>query len=126
MTRARNRRYLVPALATAAFAATFGVAPAQANAQSRFEFLAPPSTVSNRIYRVDTRTGAMGVCWFNGTHTECLSGKGLAGPQTPGRYALVRSQSASEKGVFRVDQTSGAASNCWVSKAALVCTIPVR
>ena len=97
-----------------------------ANAQARFEFLSPPSTTSNRIYRVDIRTGAMGVCWFNGTHTECMSGTGLAGPQTAGRYTLRRSESASEKGVFRVDLNSGSVSNCWVKQGTLVCTVPVR
>lgn len=101
---------------------------AQTQAQARFEFLAPPSTERYHIYRVDTRTGAMAVCWFNGTHTECLQGTGIAGPQAPGQYSLRRSENPLEKGVFRVELTSGAISNCWFqrSNAALVCAHPVR
>jgi len=68
----------------------------------------------------------MGVCWFNGTHTECLNGSGLAGPQTPGRYALRHSELATEHGVFRVDLNTGSVSNCWIRQATLVCTLPVR
>lgn len=97
-----------------------------AAAQERYEFLSPPSTTTNRIYRVDTRNGAMGVCWFNGTHTECMTGTGLAGPQTPGSYTLKRSQSANEKGVFRVDLNTGAVSNCWINQGSLVCTYAVK
>lgn len=97
-----------------------------ADAQGRYEFLAPPSTQSNRIYRVDTRTGAMGVCWFNGTHTECMTGSGIAGPQAAGQYTLRRGASVAEKGVFRVDLKSGSVSNCWVKQGALVCTVPTR
>ena len=102
------------------------ISPSPSYAQARFEFLSPPSTTSNRIYRVDVRTGAMGVCWFNGTHTECMSGTGLAGAQTTGRYTLQRSESASEKGVFRLDLNTGSVSNCWVKQGSLVCTFPVR
>ena len=97
-----------------------------ADAQGRYEFLAPPSTQSNRIYRVDTRTGAMGVCWFNGTHTECMTGSGIAGPQAAGQYTLRRGASVAEKGVFRVDLKSGSVSNCWVKQGTLVCTVPTR
>lgn len=97
-----------------------------ANAEERFEFLAPPDTTSNRIYRVDTQTGAMAVCWFNGTHTECMNGTGAAGPQKNGSYGLRRSARTGEKGVFRVNQNTGAVSNCWIRDGVLVCTIPVR
>jgi len=97
-----------------------------AGAEGRYEFLAPPSTQSNRIYRVDTKTGAMGVCWFNGTHTECMTGSGLAGAQAAGRYTLRRGASTAEKGVFRVDLKSGSVSNCWVKQGALVCTFPAQ
>jgi hypothetical protein len=81
---------------------------------------------SNRIYRVDVDTGAMAVCRFNGTHTECLAGAGLAGAQAPGRYGLARSGKPDEKGVFRIDRVTGAVSTCWVHNAALVCTLPVQ
>lgn len=107
-------------------AAMLGATARDASAQSRFEFLAPPSTSSNRIYRVDTQTGAMGVCWFNGTNTECMTGSGLAGPQERGRYALRRSDSGSEKGVFRVNLNNGSVSNCWIKQGVLTCTFPVR
>ena len=107
--------FIIPALSTS-----------PADAQGRYEFLAPPSTQSNRIYRVDTRTGAMGVCWFNGTHTECMTGSGIAGPQAAGQYTLRRGASVAEKGVFRVDLKSGSVSNCWVKQGTLVCTVPTR
>ena len=127
MTFPPYRRTVVLLFAAATMAATALVPYSTgAAAQSRYEFLAPPSTTSNRIYRVDTQTGAMGVCWFNGTHTECMNGTGLAGPQERGRYTLRRSESASEKGVFRVETTSGAVSNCWIKQGTLVCTFPVR
>ncbi len=107
-------------------ACILGATTLGAYAQSRFEFLAPPSTSSNRIYRVDTQTGAMGVCWFNGTITECMTGSGLAGPQERGLYTLRRSESGSEKGVFRVDLNTGAVSNCWIKQGVLTCTFPQR
>ncbi len=121
----RHRLFIALAAVFAALG-TLTLTPTEALAQSRFEFLAPPSTSSNRIYRVDTQTGAMGVCWFNGTNTECMNGTGLAGPQERGRYALRRSESGSEKGVFRVDLNTGATSNCWIKQGVLTCTFPVR
>ena len=122
------RRTARPSALCAIFlaAATLGSTAPGVTAQSRFEFLAPPSTTSNRIYRVDTQTGAMGVCWFNGTNTECMTGSGLAGPQERGRYALRRSESGSEKGVFRVNLDNGSVSNCWIKQGVLTCTFPVR
>ena len=121
-----NRVTTVLVAAFVGLGATVLAAAQTASSQGRFEFLSPPSTTTNRIYRVDTQNGAMGVCWFNGTQTECMTGTGLAGPQTPGRYTLKRSQSANEKGVFRVELNTGAVSNCWINQGTLVCTYPVR
>lgn len=127
MTYLPRRSARISAVSAAVItAATFAATAPDVGAQSRFEFLAPPSTSSNRVYRVDTQTGAMGACWFNGTNTECMSGSGLAGPQERGRYTLVRSESASEKGVFRVDLNTGSVSNCWIKQGVLTCTFPVR
>ncbi len=118
---------LRPALAGLLMVVGLALGAGDAAAQEgAFEFLAPPATTSNRVYRVDVRTGAMAVCWFNGTHTECLNGAGLAGPQTPGRYGLVASNKPDEKGIFRIDRVSGVVSNCWVHEGALTCSFPVR
>jgi len=123
-----TRRHVLTALGLATIvtaAAATGPAVAQQSGDA-FDFIAPPSIESNRIYRVNRATGAMAVCWFNGTNTECLQGAGLAGPQTPGNYSLAASNKPSEKGVFRIDHVSGAVSNCWVQQTALVCSFPVR
>jgi hypothetical protein len=129
MIRLPHRQSPCRAFATIVLAViTIAALPSGTVAQSRFEFLAPPSTERYHIYRVDTRTGAMAVCWFNEVQTECLQGTGLAGAQAPGSYSLRRSANPAEKGVFRVELNSGSISNCFFrrSQGFLECTPPVR
>ena len=91
-----------------------------------FDFLAPPSAETNRIYRVNIFSGEMGVCWYskkgNIDLTECLSPGPGAGPQTRGLYTLVASNMKTERGVFRLNLISGEVSMCWVKGDVLTCT----
>ena len=91
-----------------------------------FDFLAPPSSETNRIYRVNIFSGEMGVCWYskkgNVDLTECLSPGPGAGPQARGLYTLVASNMKTERGVFRLNLITGEVSMCWVKGDVLTCT----
>lgn len=119
-------------LALLALVTTIAMSFAPAEAQTRranrpvFDFLAPPSNETNRIYRVNIFTGEMGVCWYsrrgNVDLTECLSPGPGAGAQTPGLYTLVSTNMKTERGVFRLNLISGQVSMCWVKGDVLTCT----
>jgi hypothetical protein len=112
------------------------VLPADAQTSRRrsnrpvFDFLAPPSDETNRIYRVNIFSGEMGVCWYskkgNVDLTECLSPGPGAGPQTRGLYTLVASNMKTERGVFRLNLVTGEVSMCWVKGDVLTCTPQAR
>lgn len=95
-----------------------------------FDFLAPPSSETNRIYRVNIFSGEMGVCWYskkgNVDLTECLNPGPGAGPQTRGLYTLVASNMKTERGVFRLNLITGQVSMCWVKGDVLTCTPQAR
>ena len=110
-------------LAAAIVMAGFAAAPASAQ---KYDFLSPPNPDTNRLYRVNIKTGEMGACWYGRDKgigfTDCRPiGEG-AGPQVPGRYKLFATKFDSEKGVFRVNTLTGAMSLCWVRRGSLVCT----
>lgn len=115
------------ALALIAFGGELTAAMAQDN-QNRpnFDFLAPPSTDANRIYRVNIYNGEMSVCWYEKQEgldtTRCLGPSDGAGEQENGLYTLVATNMEKEKGVFRVNLVTGAVSICWVRGEQLVCT----
>lgn len=112
------------------------VLPAQAQTSRRnatrpaFDFLAPPSSETNRIYRVNIFSGEMGVCWYskkgNVDLTECLNPGPGAGPQARGLYTLVASNMKTERGVFRLNLITGEVSMCWVKGDVLTCTPQAR
>jgi len=95
-----------------------------------FDFLSPPSTDANRIYRVNIYSGEMSVCWYEKQQgldtTRCLGPGEGAGPQERGLYTLVATNMQKEKGVFRVNLVTGTVSVCWVKGDQLVCTPPAN
>ncbi len=112
--------------------ATFALTGAAATSVSaqQYEFLSPPNPDTNRLYRVNIKTGEMGVCWYGRDKyigfTDCRTVGEGAGPQKPGRYKLFATKFESEKGVFRVNTNTGEMSLCWVRKGELICTKPAR
>jgi len=115
-------------IAAAAFVLT-GIAASPVFAQ-QYGFLAPPNPDTNRMYRVNIKTGEMGACWYGRDKgigfTDCRPVGEGAGPQKPGRYKLFATKFDSEKGVFRVNTNTGEMSLCWVRRGSLVCTVPNR
>lgn len=115
--------------ACAAALLTFGVvSPAAAE---DYVFLSAPETDLNRIYRLETTTGEVGVCQYavrDGTVgvTLCFSAGEGAGPQEPGLYALVGSNHTQEGGVYRVERRTGRMSACYVLGEQVVCTPQAR
>ncbi len=102
-----------------------------------YQFLAPPETDLNRVYKVDTHTGEVGACQFgideaapkgqsNYGVTLCYPQGQGAGPQTPSDYRLAASHDAADGSIFRVDLRSGAMSVCYVLKEKVVCTAMVK
>lgn len=92
-----------------------------------YDFLAPPSQETNRIYRVNIFTGEMGVCWYsqknNGDFTECLPpGPGAEAQKERGLFTLVATNMKTERGVFRLNLATGTVSMCWVKGDVLTCT----
>lgn len=96
-----------------------------------YAFLAAPQTTLNRMFRVETATGAVGVCQFavseNGAGvTLCYPPGEGAGPQEPGLYGLAASHHAEEGGVYRVERRTGRMSLCYVLAEQAVCTPQAR
>lgn len=115
-------------IAVAAFIfSSLAVAPVFAQ---QYDFLSPPNPDTNRLYRVNIKTGEMGACWYGRDKhigiTECRPVGEGAGPQKPGRYKLFATKFDAEKGVFRVNTNTGAMSLCWVRRGELVCTALAR
>jgi hypothetical protein len=115
-------------IAAAAFVLT-SIAANPVSAQ-QYEFLSPPNPDTNRMYRVNIKTGEMGACWYGRDKgigfTDCRPVGEGAGPQKAGRYKLFATKFDSEKGVFRVNTNTGEMSLCWVRRGSLVCTVPNR
>lgn len=108
--------------------AAFGIPQARAEG---YEFLAAPQTDLNRMFRVETTTGEVGVCQFavkDGTIgvTLCLAPGDGAGPQESGLYGLAASNHAQEGGVYRVEKRTGRMSACYVLGEQVVCTPQAR
>ncbi len=123
-------------LTLAALTGLAAIAPASAQTARRtlnrpvYDFLAPPSPDTNRVYRVNIFTGEMGVCWYskkdNVDLTECLPPGAGAGPQKKGLYTLVATNMKTERGVFRLNLITGQVSMCWVKGDTLTCTPQAR
>lgn len=115
--------------------AAFGVAlsggsPTGAAAEEHV-FLAAPQTSLNRMFRVETTTGEVGVCQFGVSEkgagvTLCYPAGDGAAPQEAGLYALAASNHAEEGGVYRVERRSGRMSLCYVLNEQVVCTPQAR
>ncbi|WP_020177902.1 hypothetical protein [Methylopila sp. M107] len=114
------------AIAAAAWLLAFGPARAET-----YEFLAAPQTDLNRMFRVETTTGEVGVCQFavkdgSAGVTLCLSAGEGAGPQEAGLYGLAASNHVQEGGVYRVEKRTGRMSACYVLGDQVVCTPQAR
>lgn len=121
--RTEKLKVLAAAIALSALSA----APLSAQ---QYDFAAPPNPDTNRMYRVNIKTGEMGACWYGRDKhigfTDCRKVGEGAGPQKSGRYKLFTTNFESEKGVFRVNTNTGAMSLCWVRRGELVCTEQAR
>lgn len=94
-------------------------------------FLAAPQVDLNRMFRVETTTGEVGVCQFAVKEgavgvTLCFPPGDGAGPQEPGLYALAASSHTQEGGVYRVERRSGRMSLCYELGEQVVCTPQAR
>ena len=121
-------RALFPALAAALAAVAAPAAPAHAE---DYVFLAAPQTSLNRMFRVETTSGEVGVCQYGVSDrgagvTLCYPAGEGAGPQEPGVYALAASNHQQEGGVYRVERRTGRMSLCYVLAEQVVCTPQAR
>ncbi|MBV1708148.1 MAG: hypothetical protein KGQ37_13195 [Hyphomicrobiales bacterium] len=114
----------------------FAAKPGLALAGS-YQFLAPPETDLNRVYKINRHTGEVGACQFgidetapkgqaNFGVTLCYPQGQGAGPQTPSDYRLAASHDAADGSIFRVNRRSGEMSVCYVLKEKVVCTAMVK
>lgn len=115
----------------AAFVALASTVLTGAAAAEDYAFLAAPQIDLNRMFRVETTTGEVGVCQFavkDGTIgvTLCFPAGDGAGPQEPGSYALAASSHQQEGGVYRVERKTGRMSLCYVLGEQVVCTPQAR
>jgi hypothetical protein len=111
--------------------AILGLGTGGLRAAASYEFLAPPETDLNRVYRLDRATGEVGACQYGlkeGTVgvTLCYAPGEGAGPQASSDYSLVASRHERDGGVFRVDLRAGTMSICYVLNEAVVCTPPAK
>jgi hypothetical protein len=113
-------------VAGALAAPTAAQMPQMTKSEAGYEFVAPPSIKSNRIYRVHRLTGEVGACQYETGpgigNTKCLASGEGAGKQEPGDYGLVASHMQDEGGVFRINRRTGEMSICYVSGDRAVCT----
>jgi hypothetical protein len=81
--------------------------------EALYEFEIPNSPEINAIYRLNSATGEVTMCYWakvEGTtigKTVCDPSGENAGPQKPGVYGLLRSPFKTETGVYRVDKIAG-------------------
>ncbi|PZQ17038.1 MAG: hypothetical protein DI565_06540 [Ancylobacter novellus] len=115
-----------------AFGLGFAAALAASSASAEeYVFLAAPQTDLNRMFRVETTTGEVGVCQYAVKEgavgvTLCLQPGEGAGAQEPGLYGLAASNHAQEGGVYRVERRTGRMSACYVLGEQVVCTPQAR
>ena len=118
-------RYMaLAALAVAGM--TFQTAGAGAR-DGLFDFEIPNSPEANQIYRLNTSTGEINVCYWakvegnNIGKIECASAGQNAGPQRPGVYGVLKSPYKTETGVYRFDKLSGKIWLCFLEGGKTVC-----
>jgi hypothetical protein len=115
--------------ALAAFALAAFILPA-ANAtagEGLFEFEIPNSPEANSIYRLNSATGEINVCYWAKVEgktvgkIQCDPAGENAGPQRPGVYGVKRSPYKTETGVYRFDKLSGKVWLCFSENSKTVC-----
>lgn len=124
-------------LALGLWVGAVGWAPLAHAETVQFKFLAPSDTEEDRLWRVDTLSGEVGMCTFEKSRRSasgvmvCLKrGAGASIQKQPGPYKLVPSNREDAKGVFRVNQRTGTMSLCYDvddrKGHRIVCTEPNR
>ena len=95
------------------------VAPPTDAQTIQYEFLTPADTEEDRLWRVDTLSGEVGMCTFEKDRKrprgfmKCLkAGAGASVQDQPGPYGLVRSNREDATSVFRVNRRTGTMSLC--------------
>lgn len=116
---------------SAVLAALLALGSASGAVAEDYVFLAAPQTTLNRIFRVETTTGEMGVCQFGASDsgagvTLCYPPGDGAGKQEAGLYGLAASNHAQEGGVYRVERRTGRMSLCYLLGEQVVCTPQAR
>jgi hypothetical protein len=92
-----------------------------------YEFEIPTSPESNAIYRLNSATGEINICYWAKVEgnsvgkIECGAAGQNAGPQRPGVYGALRSPYKTETGVFRFDKLSGKVWLCFLDNGKTVC-----
>jgi len=109
------------ALLTGAGAVALALGSAAGHAQDGlYEFISPPSTSSNAVYRLNSETGEIQGCIYERVEgraigqTVCYApGSGAEAPGG-GLYALHASNLEKESGVVRVNLATGGVAFCWI------------
>lgn len=95
--------------------------------EALYEFEIPNSPEINAIYRLNSATGEINMCYWakvEGTtigKTVCDPAGENAGPQKPGVYGLLKSPFKTETGVYRVDKIAGKVWLCFQDTGKTVC-----
>jgi hypothetical protein len=120
----RITRAGLAALALAALA--FPAATAGAG-EGLFEFEIPNSPEANSIFRLNSATGEINVCYWAKVEgkpigkIQCDPAGENAGPQRPGVYGILKSPYKTETGVYRFDKLSGKVWLCFSDSGKTVC-----
>lgn len=101
--------------------AMLAVVPPVSAQTIQYEFLTPADTEDDRLWRVDTLSGEVGMCTFEKKDRKhprgfmaCLkAGAGASIQDQPGPYGLVRSNREDATSVFRVNRRTGTMSLCY-------------
>jgi hypothetical protein len=92
-----------------------------------FEFEIPNSPEANSIYRLNSATGEINLCYWAKVEgkpigkIQCDPAGENAGPQRPGVYGILRSPYKTETGVYRFDKLSGKVWLCFSDSGKTVC-----
>ena len=92
-----------------------------------FEFEIPNSPEANSIYRLNSATGEINVCYWAKVEgkpigkIQCDPAGENAGPQRPGVYGVLKSPYKTETGVYRFDKLTGKVWLCFSDSGKTVC-----
>jgi len=113
--------------ALAALGTATAFSPPAGAGEALYEFEIPTSPETNVIYRLNSATGEINICYWVKVEgktigkTVCDPAGENAGPQKPGVYGLLRSPFKTETGVYRVDKVGGKVWLCFSDSGKTVC-----